>query len=57
MRTLELNDVEAVAGGQPTLSGVVTAVGLGVLVATAPAWGAVAALIGLAAIGVAALEP
>jgi hypothetical protein len=56
MRTLELNDVEAVAGGQPSLSNVIAAVGLGVAVATAPAWGAIGAVIGLIAIGFATLE-
>ena len=44
MRALDLNEVEGVGGGEPTISGVVTAVGLGIAIATAPAWGAVAAL-------------
>jgi hypothetical protein len=51
-----MNEVEVVGGGEPTVSGVVTAVGLGIVIATAPAWGAVAALVALAAVGIKAIE-
>jgi hypothetical protein len=56
MRTLELNDVEAVAGGQPSLSNVVAVVGFGIAIATAPGWAAIGACVGLIALGVATLE-
>ena len=56
MRVLDMEEVVVVGGGEATISGVVTAVGLGIAIATAPAWGAIAALVALTAVGIRALE-
>ncbi len=47
MRTLDLQEIQEIGGGQPALSNVIAVVGLSIAVCTAPAWGAAAALIGL----------
>ncbi len=56
MRTLDLQEVHEVGGGQPALSNVIAAVGIGIAVCTAPAWGATAALIGLGVLFAKTLE-
>ncbi len=56
MRMLDLNEVQEVGGGQPAVSTVLAAVGLGIAVCTAPAWGAIGALVGLGALFYRTLE-
>ena len=56
MRTIGSNETAHVGGGQPALSNVIAAVGLGVAICTAPVWGSVGALIGLTVLFAKTLE-
>lgn len=56
MRSLDLQEVQEVSGGQPAMSNVIAAVGISIAICTAPAWGATAALIGLGVLFAKTLE-
>ena len=56
MRTLTMEEACDVSGSEASIGNCIAAVGLGIAVATAPAWGAVAALIGLVALAAHTLE-
>lgn len=56
MKTLAMEEVADVGGGQAALSNVLAALGLGIAICTAPAWGSVGALIGMGVLFVKTIE-
>lgn len=56
MNTLDVQQLDEVGGGVAALSNVLAAMGLGIAICTAPAWGAVGALVGMGVLLVKTLE-